>query len=276
MILIGALLVGGLAAFLTLNYVRGVENRVGEDTELVEVVVATAPISKGQDASSGIASGQLALAKRARQDIPAGAVTRLADIEGQVAAIDLGGGEIVTVTMFSSVQDLTGSKSASLDPGNVAVTVGVDPMSVSGGLIQPGDLVNLLVKFEIAEGAEGEAGGSESSGVGVNGGNIEVNPVNGYVFQSVKVFAVGTDAGTAVAASEPVEGTPEEVNTSVALTLQMPPEEAALLVSVRDKDLYASLVPADYEMRPIPVTKDFASFPGIQGVTIYEEESAGQ
>ena len=41
--LIGALLVGGLAAFLTLNYVRGVENRVDEDTELVEVVVAKAP-----------------------------------------------------------------------------------------------------------------------------------------------------------------------------------------------------------------------------------------
>ena len=148
LILIGALLLGGLAAFLTLNYVRGVENRVSEDTELIEVVVAQAPVAEGTQASAAIADGSLAVAERARQDVPATAVSRLADVEGEVAAIDLSGGEIVTSTMFAGIQDLTGSRSASLDPGNVAITVNVDSASVSGGLIQPGDRVNLLVRFQ--------------------------------------------------------------------------------------------------------------------------------
>ncbi len=264
---------GGLAAFLTLNYVRGVENRVDEDTELVEVVVAKAPIKKGEDASAAIAAGSLALAERERQDVPAGAVSRLADVEGQVAAINLGGGEIITGTMFSSVTDLTGSKSASLDPGNVAVTVGVDSVSVSGGLIQPGDLVNLLVRFRPQ--AEGDGGAAEEGEPTFGPGGVLVPQPSGYVFQAVKVFAVGTDVGTTVASESP-EGVPEEVNTSTALTVQLPPEQAALLVGVRNADLYASLVPPDYELRPMPVQDLYPSFPGLDGVTIYEEENPGQ
>jgi len=274
LILIGALLVGGLAAFLTLNYVRGVENRVDEDTELVDVVVAKAPIDKGQNASTAIAAGSIAVAERERQDVPAGAVSRLADIEGQVAAINLGGGEIVTSTMFSNITDLTGSKSASLDPGNVAVTVGVDSVSVSGGLIQPGDMVNLLVRFQPPAEGEESTGGEEGDPTFGPGGVVVPEP-SGYVFQAVKVFAVGTDLGTAVANEDP-EGTPEEVNTSTALTVQMPPEEAQLLVSVRNADLYASLVPPDYALRPMPVQDLYPSFPGIEGVTIYEDETPGQ
>ncbi|MGI9576600.1 MAG: Flp pilus assembly protein CpaB [Microthrixaceae bacterium] len=273
LILIGALLVGGLAAFLTLNYVRGVENRVDEDTELVEVVVAKAPINKGQDASGAIAAGSLAVAERERQDVPAGAVSRLADVEGQVAAINLGGGEIVTGTMFSNITDLTGSKSASLDPGNVAVTVGVDSVSVSGGLVKPGDIINLLVEIDVDEEAQPEDGGEGGPQIGPGG--IVVDPPSGYLFQSVKVFAVGTDLGTAVASEDP-DGAPEEANTSTALTLQMPPEQAALLVSVRESDLFVTLTRPDYEMRPIPLQNVWPSFPGIEGVTIYEEETPGQ
>jgi len=77
-------------------------------------------------------------------------------------------------------------------------------------------------------------------------------------------------------ASESPEGVPEEVNTSTALTVQLPPEQAALLVGVRNADLYASLVPPDYELRPMPVQDLYPSLPGLDGVTIYEEENPGQ
>ncbi|MEZ5348482.1 MAG: Flp pilus assembly protein CpaB [Microthrixaceae bacterium] len=282
LILIGALLLGGLAAFLTLNYVRGVENRVSEDTELIEVVVAQAPVAEGTQASAAIADGSLAVAERARQDVPATAVSRLADVEGEVAAIDLSGGEIVTSTMFAGIQDLTGSRSASLDPGNVAITVNVDSASVSGGLIQPGDRVNLLVRFQRTATAAGDAEGGEGdtgeTSLGVGDGGVIIPKPAGYAFQAVKVFAVGTDAGTAVAdesADGEAEGGATE-NLSTFLTLQMPPEDAALLASVRDAELFASLVPPDYEPRPIEVIGDLPALPGMEGRGIYEDENAGQ
>ena len=282
LILIGALLLGGLAAFLTLNYVRGVENRVSEDTELIEVVVAQAPVAEGTQASAAIADGSLAVAERARQDVPATAVSRLADVEGEVAAIDLSGGEIVTSTMFAGIQDLTASRSASLDPGNVAITVNVDSASVSGGLIQPGDRVNLLVRFQRTATAAGDAEGGEGdtgeTSLGVGDGGVIIPKPAGYAFQAVKVFAVGTDAGTAVAdesADGEAEGGATE-NLSTFLTLQMPPEDAALLASVRDAELFASLVPPDYEPRPIEVIGDLPALPGMEGRGIYEDENAGQ
>jgi len=282
LILIGALLLGGLAAFLTLNYVRGVENRVSEDTELIEVVVAQAPVAEGTQASAAIADGSLAVAERARQDVPANAVSRLADVEGEVAAIDLSGGEIVTSTMFAGIQDLTGSRSASLDPGNVAITVNVDSASVSGGLIQPGDRVNLLVRFQRTATAAGDAEGGEGdtgeTSLGVGDGGVIIPKPAGYAFQAVKVFAVGTDAGTAVAdesADGEAEGGATE-NLSTFLTLQMPPEDAALLASVRDAELFASLVPPNYEPRPIEVIGDLPALPGMEGRGIYEDENAGQ
>jgi Flp pilus assembly protein CpaB len=281
MILIGALLLGGLAAFLTLNYVRGVENRVDEDSELVPVVVASAPVAQGAQASAAIAEGSLTVSEKARQDVPANAVQRLADVEGQVAAIDLSGGEVVTSTMFAGIQDLTGSRSAGLDPGNVAITVSVDSASVSGGLIQPGDLVNLLVRFGTVDTAtdgataDGDQASSETLNIG-NGGVVFPKPA-GYAFQAVKVFAVGTDAGTAVAKEESAEGEAAAAqNVSTFLTVQMPPEEAALLASVRDAELYAVLVPPDYETRPMDVQPGVPALPGMEGRDIYQDEDAGQ
>ncbi len=280
MILIGALLLGGLAAFLTLNYVRGVENRVDEDTELVPVVVAAAPVAKGSQASAAIADQALAVSERARQDVPANAVSRLADIEGQVAAIDLSGGEVITSTMFAGLGELTGSRSAGLDPGNVAITVNVDSASVSGGLIQPGDLVNLLVRFGRTTASQGDAAGSGASDSGAltigDGGVVFPQPA-GYAFQAVKVFAVGTDSGTAVAKEKSDNGeTAAATAPSTFLTVQMPPEDAALLATVRDAELYAVLVPPDYKIKPMEVLGDVPALPGMDGSNIYEGEDAGQ
>lgn len=288
LILIGALLVGGLAAFLTLTYVRGVENRAGDESALVDVVVASTPIAKGQPANDTIAAQTIDVAQRPRKTVPANAVRRLADIEGQVAAIDLGGGEVVTTSMFGSTAALTGSKAAALDKGNVAITVAVDSASVSGGLIQPGDLVNLLVRYKV-EAPEGDpaagGGGGESPTVGTSGGGgVTFGKPAGYVMQGVKVFAVGTDAGTTVASTAPPAASAEgdaqaqaqQANTSTSLTVQLPPEQAALLASVRDAELYATLVPPDYEPRPIPLIVELPALPGELGETPYPSTKPNQ
>lgn len=274
MILIGALLIGGLAAFLTLGYVRGVEKRVDQDTELVPVVVASSPIAKGQDASEAVASKALVMSEEPRHSVPANAVRRLADVEGLIAAIDLGGGEVVTSSMFGSAADLTGSRSAALDDGNVAITVAVDQASVSGNLIQPGDLVNILVRYHVVEQSGGEdpaaeAATSSEESLATSGQGVQLFRPASYVMQGVKVFAVGTDAGTAVAQEDSgEEGAPQQA-PSAFLTVQVPPEQAVLLASVRDAEMYAVLVPPDYEPRPIPLVISLPALPGELGETPY-------
>src|SRR5690606_32011442 len=84
LILIGAIVIGGLAAFLTLNYVRGVENDNAERNQLVEVLVATGPMSAGSSADEAVGAKMISTAKRRRADLPTNVVSRSAEISGQV------------------------------------------------------------------------------------------------------------------------------------------------------------------------------------------------
>lgn len=270
LILIGAIVIGGLAAFLTLNYVRGVESETAEENQLVDVLVATGPIRTGASADEAIEAGQIDTAKRRRADLPVGVVRRNAEIAGQVAAVDMTGGEIITTAMFVADEDLTGSKSTSLDEGNVAVTISVDEAAGVAGLIQPGDLINIFARVapEGGEATEGNLGGA--------GGGFRLSSPSVATFQNVKVLAVGQSLGEPVAQEEDDEAAPAApTGNSGLITVQLPPEDAAILIGVRDASLYLTLNRPDYEPVPLPFTADVPGFSGESGTSPYPEGDAG-
>lgn len=276
LILIGALVIGGLAAFLTMNYVRGVENESAEQNQLVEVLVAKGPIAKGTSADDALATEQVAIDKRRRADLPANVVRREAEIAGQVASLDLGGGEIITSNMFVADTDLSGSNSTSLDKGNVAITISVDEAAGVAGLVQPGDSINIMALVE------------EEDGEGLTSAVPDEARPGGYkfpapavvAFQNVKVLAVGQSLGEPVAATEGEDGGEEQakpvVENAGLITVQLPPDDAALLAGIRSAGLYLTLNRPDYEPAPIPFFNWLQIFPGEAGLTPYDNAAAGQ
>ena len=283
LILIGAVVIGGLAAFLILSYVRGVENRSDEAGQLVEVVVVAGPIAKGTNANEAIDAKLLTMDKRRRDDLPANPVRRFADIMGQVASLDLGGGEVVTTSMFVPNTALNGSKSASLDKGNVAITISVDQAAGVAGLVQPGDSVNILANYCSvgAAGADPAAGGEGAggcaltrNGVPAAGNGVQLGTPSSYLFQAVKVLAVGQSLGQPVAAAAPAaEGAAPETTAppqqSPLITVQLPPDEARLLASLRSADLYLTLNRPDYVPVPVPFSNSLPNLPGETGQPTY-------
>ncbi len=269
LILIGAIVIGGLAAFLTLNYVRGVESENAEQNQLVEVLVATGPIMKGTNADEAIATQLISTDERRRADLPATAIRRNAEIAGQVAALDLNGGEIITSTMFVAETDMTGSKSTSLDKGNVAITIQVDEAAGVAGLIQPGDSINILAKVQPPD-----ADAAAAEGLAGEGGAYQLSSPSVYAFQDVRVLAVGQSLGEPVA--EGAEG--EEVAPAGAgsglITVQLPPDQAAVLAGVRDASLYLTLNRPDYEPVPVPFAP-IVPLTGEQGVSPYPTTADG-
>jgi Flp pilus assembly protein CpaB len=282
LILIGAIVIGGLAAFLTLNYVKGVESDSAEENQLVEVLVAAGPIAKGASADEAIANKVIAPAKRRRADLPANVVTRDAEISGQVAAVGLGGGEIVTSMMFVADNALSGSKGTSLDKGNVAITFSADGAAGVAGLIQPGDSINIMIKGSVAEG-DGAASADAASGAshpGAGEGEWVLGSPYVYSFQDVKVLAVGTNLGEPVAASTtpPADGAAAPAAaapSSGLITVQLPPDKAILLASVKDSGLYLTLNRPDYEPTPQPFFNLVPALPGELGVSPYPDQPAG-
>ena len=270
LILIGALVIGGLAAFLTMNYVRGVENESAEQNQLVDVLVAKGPIAKGASADEALAVKQVALDKRRRADLPATAVRREAEIAGQVAAVDLSGGEIITTNMFVADTELSGSNSTGIDKGNVAITISVDQAAGVAGLISPGDSINILATAKSEEGSGIGLAGEQPEQT--SGFTFEAPAV--YAFQDVKVLAVGQSLGEPVA--EPAEGeaapAQEQANSGL-ITVQLPPDDAALLASMRDSSLYLTLNRPDYEPVPVPFFNWLPNLPGVQGISPYEGQN---
>ena len=269
LILIGAVVIGGLAAFLTMNYVKGVENENAAKNQLVDVLVAKGPIPKGTSADAALAAQQITVDKRRQADLPAQAVRRNAEIAEQVASVDLGGGEIITSNMFVADSDLTGSKSTSLDKGNVAITISVDDAAGVAGLVQPGDSINILAGVQQAEG-EGEG-----EGIGGGAGGYVLQTPAVYAFQNVKVLAVGQSLGVPVAQGtdgQPAEETQQQ--SSGLITVQLPPEQAVLLAGIRSSSLYLTLNRPDYELVPIPFQPIVPTLPGETGTSAYPDASA--
>lgn len=269
-------MIGGLAAFLTLNYVRGVENDNAAKNQLVDVLIASGPIPKGTSADEALATKVIVPAKRRRADLPASVITRSAEISGQVSALDMAGGEVLTSAMFVSPEERTGSNASVLDKGNVAMTVQVDTASGVADLIRVGDSVNIMAKATLDSTDPAAAGGAAEGLRTANGENWTVANPYVTVLQNVKVVTINNivDAPKAPAAT-PAEGaeaaaTPAAPQTANGLiTVQLPPDQAQLLATVQSAGLYMTLNRPDYQPTPIPFVTEFPSFSGQLGTTPY-------
>jgi Flp pilus assembly protein CpaB len=275
LILIGALVIGALAAFLTLNYVRGVESRSDQAAELVGVVVATGPLPKGTAADAAAQSGLIGIEQRRRADLPANAVLRMADIGGYTSTIDLAGGEVVTTAMFANTRKAASGAAPELEPGKVAITVQTEGAAGLGSNLQPGDRVNVLARACVDRPGDGGSGGDcpiVRSGAGA--GDIKFTQAYGYILQNVRVIGIGTAIGEPVAnpsdrtdptAQQAAEEQRKAEAATGHVTLEVTLEEAALLANFKDADLYFTLAPLDYVPRPVPFVSDLSTLPGEAG-----------
>lgn len=276
-ILIIALLVGALSAFLIFQYVGSIEEQAQGGTQVVTVVVARSDIAKGAAADAAIDAGAIGTGERRQVDLPANVITRVEDIRGQVAVIDIAPGTIITSAMFASQADLTDSNSNVLSEGMVAVTVSADQVKSVAGLIKPGDYVNVMVEGDCVLGEGGSIGlGQGTASEGGDGSATPEAPGGGgtrcvgQLFQKTRILAIGRSLGTPVAAPDPATGAAPpttEAPSSDMITFEVPAEQAQYLAAATS--IYLALVRPDYE----PVPMDPASFPlplfGAAGETPY-------
>ncbi len=269
LILVGAIAVGAIAALLIIKYVNGIEERAKGDTAMVQVVVVAADVSAGEAADGLIAEGRLALGERRKMDLPANAVTRLDDVKGQTAAIDLAAGEIVTTSKFAGATGNASSKSNVLEPGMVAVTISVDQTRSVAGLIEPGDFVNLLTGKEATATVSADpadpAAPPASDAMGAS-----------VLYQKVKVLAIGKNLGAPQPAN--ADGTPAPApEASDLITLSVPPAAATVIGAAQfSGNLFLTLVRPDYQPQPLPAfIPSAAPLPGEAGRTPYDGAPAG-
>lgn len=151
-ILVVALVLGGLAALATGRYLEAVRSQVAAGAQPIAVLVAKEDIPKGTSVDDIISKGKAETRQIPQQYVAAGAVSSLRTVDGQVLAIPLAKGEQVTANrfMFSSEAGLA----FGIPKNYLALSLPSDDIRGVAGLVKAGD--NVVVFGSIKTNANDE------------------------------------------------------------------------------------------------------------------------
>jgi len=217
---------------------------------------------QAKKALSNIQANQTAVLA-AKQDIPKGAMiepsmleaaivpnkfvqpnaaTSLDRVSGMITVAPISKGEQVTFSKLSATQVKGGGDLAGLTPvGKRAISIAVDNIASIGGLIKPGDYVDVIAMLPIP--VQDASGGQVTQ--------LAVLPL----FQNTLVLAVGQDTGGTLvnkAASSRYAKDSETVRSEL-ITLALGPQEASLIAFVQEQGKISLILrsPADAQVGPI-------------------------
>ncbi|MFQ5948645.1 MAG: Flp pilus assembly protein CpaB [Acidimicrobiia bacterium] len=161
---LAALALAALGTLVLVGYVRGAEQRALEGQRTVDVLVVEEPIAQGTPANE--LQGKVRTEQVPAKVQAAGAVATLADLEGQVAVVDLVPGEQVVSTRFAAPEALEEERRVQVPDGLLQVTISLTPERAIGGQPRPGSTVGVIASFTVQASGEAEPGEGGSSSTG--------------------------------------------------------------------------------------------------------------
>lgn len=148
-IVVVALVLGGLAAVMAAQYLGSARSKIEAESKPVEVLVAQQDIARGTSSEELIERKLVVREKVPSRFVASGAVSSGRAIEGQVLAVALSAGEQLTTGRFEYPSQA--GLSYNVPENHVAVTVPVDEVSGVSGLLKPGDNVAVFVTVRTGE-----------------------------------------------------------------------------------------------------------------------------
>jgi pilus assembly protein CpaB len=242
LIIIVALAVGAVAAIVTVLYVNSAQSRANNNAKLVAVYVISRDIPKNSTGDSAISNGAIQRSSIPRKFYPNTAVTNVSEIKGKITPTELVPGQILVENEFVEPSVASTSFSGTeLQAGEVAITVTLPPANAAGGLVVPGDLIDLL-RITTPQ-AAGAAAGS--------GTTNPATSIAHFFYQNVKVIAIGAQA-----APTPGQTQTPTAGASALFTLAVPPEAAErILLAASQGTIFAALVPPNNQPVNIPAVQ---------------------
>ena len=174
LVLIIAIALAAISGFAIYQYLTNVEDDIRADIAEVIVYRANAPIESGtagEEAREFIeettalrenvvfegstilctgAAGDNADGNPAEVGCPSNPNDLNAVLDGKIAAGPIAEGQVITTGSFADQRDLQQRLSDAIAPGKVAISLGADVVSASGGFIRPGDNVNILASASLS------------------------------------------------------------------------------------------------------------------------------
>lgn len=254
-ILIVAVVVGAIASFGLLNYIRNVEGSVYENAEPETVWVVRRPIAKGTSVDQVLNQGLIGEAEIPASFRPATAIVDPeTELAGLVAVTDLpANAPLVTGNFVAPSVVNTGITDRLEERGLTTITFSLDQVKGAAYLLEPGDFVNILsVKRlgEVVVETTTEIDGDGTPVIEIDSQTKTYDYDARYVYQAVEILAI--DKSLTPDLGESTNEEEAATRNSGMITLAVPPDAAQVLLSVGLENLYLSLVPPGYEPFELP------------------------
>jgi pilus assembly protein CpaB len=235
LILVIAVALAGLTAFLTFHYANSADERAFQGSQLVPVYLVKKDIPKGFPGDKALDEGYIVRDSIPRKYFPATAITNVASLSAGVP---------VVAGAFVDPAAANESFAQRLDKGMQAVTLAVSDVEGVARLVVPGDHVNLMLTTD-QPAAAGAPAGKQTK----------------MVLQNVEVLAVGNtttlEPGQTAAQPDAVKAGQAQTVDSGLMTFAVPGLDAERLVeSSQVGAIHLTLVPPDYTPAPIPPVND--------------------
>ena len=240
--LVGSILLGALAGFALLGYVRGVRDEVLDDVSRVPVWVVSGPIAEGTTAATAQQTARLELSEIESSFLPANAITDLAQIEGQIAASNLVENQILLAGSFADPSVVETTFASQLNPDHVAITISVPPTRAVNGFLSPGDFVDIIVlgdpPVQVGEGDVFET-------------SLQASPYERparTLFRGVRIESINNDVlGAPVEEGTEAASTESTPDANLQIGLAIPSSAVQRVLSINPEDIVLGLLPPDWQ-----------------------------
>ncbi len=229
LILVGAIVIGVIAALLIYNYVQGIDDRANNNAKLVDVYVAKSDIPRGTAGEQAASSKAIDKSQIPQQFKPATAITTTDQLAKKVALFDIPANSVIVDNMFvdpASSQITFRQRLTNKD--YVAVSISTDAVHGVAGFLVAGDEVNMAVKEKTAKSPDNWTG-------------LKHDEVYQYLYQKVYIIAVGSN--TVLAPGETTNtaasgaAAPAATADANVLTLEVPAAAALWIMTGQDAGL---------------------------------------
>jgi pilus assembly protein CpaB len=285
-ILIAAVVVGAISAYLVYNYVNSADDRARGNARQVQVLKIAKDIGKGEDGRTAQNQGKIVTAEIPAEFKPVTAIVDPSIIQDKVAVANFATGQIIVDGMFADPIEnqitFAGRVPNDCAPGAaqgtfeqcVAVTISVDQIHGVAGVIVPGDLVNIFVTpdtpfcgGEIKDSKGGVFTLPQPGQTTATPGGAALCTPSRILYQAVKVLFVdktavpqpGEVTSNGSNAATPTGGAQSAVNSGL-ITFAVPAKAAQLITSIAPDRIYLTLLPPDYKPEDIGQVAPFPAF----------------
>jgi len=261
--LIAAVVMGLFAIILVNKYLSQIEqDKAKTGGEIIRVLIATKRIQAG----TRINRTMVELKKIPVEFVQPSALNSVEAAMGKTAVIDIAGNEQILASKFSdAISKGPGSTLAMKTPfGKRAITISVDELSAVGGMVKPGDYVDIIGNFPFPQMVAGKA---------------ETQIVTVMLFQNVLVLAVGSQ----IEREEVIDGGSRGGSarrSASSVTLALAPKEAELITYAQQQGRLKLILrsPLDSTIESVPIAsmdtllQYIFSQQGIDFANVYQQQ----